>query len=52
MKLSDFDYELPPEAIADAPARPRDSARLLDLSGAGMSDRRISDLPSLSLIHI
>ena len=47
MKLSDFDYELPPEAIADAPARPRDSARLLDLSGEGMADRRISDLPSL-----
>ena len=47
MKLSDFDYELPPEAIADAPARPRDSARLLDLSGEGMVDRRVSDLPSL-----
>ena len=47
MKLSDFDYELPPEAIADAPARPRDAARLLDLSGEDMADRRISDLPSL-----
>ena len=47
MKLSDFDYELPPEAIADAPARPRDAARLLDLSGEGMADRWISDLPSL-----
>ena len=47
MKLSDFDYELPPEAIADAPARPRDSARLLDLDGTTIHDRIIRDLPSL-----
>lgn len=47
MKLSDFDYELPPEAIAAEPARPRDSARLLDLDGSTINDRRISDLPSL-----
>ena len=47
MKLSDFDYELPPEAIASQPARPRDSARLLDLTGADMTDRRISDLPAI-----
>jgi len=47
MKLSDFDYELPLEAIADAPARPRDSARLLDLNGESIADRRVSDLPSL-----
>ena len=47
MKLSDFDYELPPEAIAVEPARPRDSARLLDLDGNTIHDRRISDLPSL-----
>ena len=47
MKLSDFDYELPPEAIAAEPARPRDSARLLDLDGSTINDRQISDLPSL-----
>ncbi|MEK9962186.1 MAG: tRNA preQ1(34) S-adenosylmethionine ribosyltransferase-isomerase QueA [Rhodobiaceae bacterium] len=47
MKLSDFDYELPQEAIAREPARPRDSARLLDLTGADMADRRISDLPTI-----
>ena len=47
MKLSDFDYELPPEAIASEPARPRDSARLLDLTGAERADRRISDLPAI-----
>ena len=47
MKLSDFDYELPQGAIASEPARPRDSARLLDLSGTGMTDRRIGDLPAI-----
>ena len=47
MKLCDFDYELPAGAIATHPAQPRDSARLLDLSGAGMVDRRICDLASL-----
>ena len=47
MKLSDFDYELPQEAIASEPARPRDSARLLDLTGTDMADRRISDLPAI-----
>ena len=47
MKLSDFDYELPQEAIACEPARPRDSARLLDLTDAGMADRLISDLPAI-----
>ncbi|MCX6792574.1 MAG: tRNA preQ1(34) S-adenosylmethionine ribosyltransferase-isomerase QueA [Candidatus Falkowbacteria bacterium] len=29
MKLEDFDYNLPPERIAQAPAKPRDRARLL-----------------------
>ena len=51
MKLSDFDYTLPPEAIADRPARPRDSARLLDMtsmdSGGGLADRTVADLPGL-----
>ena len=47
MKLSDFDYELPQEAIAAEPARPRDSARLLDLDGSAIHDRIVRDLPSL-----
>ena len=47
MKLTDFDYELPPECIAVEPARPRDAARLLDLSGDAMEDRHIRDLPDL-----
>ncbi len=47
MKLSDFDYELPPEAIAAEPARPRHAARLLDLDGGAIHDRTVRDLPSV-----
>jgi len=47
MKLSDFDYELPPSAIASHPANPRDAARLLDLAGPEMVDRHIWDLPAI-----
>lgn len=31
LKLSDFDYHLPQERVAQHPAEPRDSARLLTL---------------------
>ena len=31
LRVDDFDYELPPEAVAQVPAEPRDSARLLVL---------------------
>ena len=34
MQLSDFDYDLPPERIAQAPIEPRDAARLLVLDRA------------------
>jgi S-adenosylmethionine:tRNA ribosyltransferase-isomerase len=44
MNLSDFGYELPPERIATAPARPRDSARLLWV-GAELRDSVVRDLP-------
>lgn len=47
MKLSDFDYDLPQDAIATEPARPRDAARLLDLTGDGLTDRHIRDLPDV-----
>jgi S-adenosylmethionine:tRNA ribosyltransferase-isomerase len=46
MNVSDFDFELPPDLIAQAPARPRDSARLLRVAES-LRDLRISDLPSL-----
>ncbi|MDP9056316.1 MAG: tRNA preQ1(34) S-adenosylmethionine ribosyltransferase-isomerase QueA, partial [Pseudomonadota bacterium] len=48
MRVDLFDFELPPERIALRPARPRDSARLLALTGAGgIADRSMRDLPGL-----
>ena len=47
MDVDQFDFELPPEAIALRPARPRDSARLLHIDHAGWHDRVIGDLPGL-----
>jgi S-adenosylmethionine:tRNA ribosyltransferase-isomerase len=46
---ADFDFDLPPEAIAQAPAETREAARLLviDRAGAGLDDRRVADLPAL-----
>ncbi|MBI3507835.1 MAG: tRNA preQ1(34) S-adenosylmethionine ribosyltransferase-isomerase QueA [Proteobacteria bacterium] len=46
MRLSDFDFDLPEGLIAQAPASPRDSARLLHV-GATLADRRVSELPGL-----
>jgi len=47
MRVDLFDYELPPELIAKHPARPRDAARLLDMTGTALADRTIRDLPGL-----
>ncbi|MBC6405691.1 MAG: tRNA preQ1(34) S-adenosylmethionine ribosyltransferase-isomerase QueA [Rhodospirillales bacterium] len=46
MRTQDFDFELPASLIAQRPARPRDSARLLAV-GRNLSDRRMHDLPQL-----
>jgi S-adenosylmethionine:tRNA ribosyltransferase-isomerase len=48
LRLSDFDYPLPPDRIATEPTSPRDSARLLVLA-AGLDDRHVRDLPDLLL---
>jgi len=47
--LEDFDYALPPSAIAQAPAVPRDAARLLliDRSRQAVEDHRFTELPDL-----
>lgn len=48
-RLEDYDFDLPPERIAQKPARVRDASRLLALgrvSGA-MEHARFSDLPRL-----
>jgi S-adenosylmethionine:tRNA ribosyltransferase-isomerase len=42
--LHDFDFDLPERLIAQEPARPRDSARLLEI-GETLADRSIRDLP-------
>ena len=47
MRVDLFDFDLPPERIALRPARPRDSARLLAVRGAEISDHRVTDLPGL-----
>ncbi len=46
MLASDFDFELPPDRIAHVPARPRESARLLQV-GAALRDYSVADLPGL-----
>ncbi len=45
--LSDFDYALPPELIAQFPLAERAASRLLDGRAASPVDRVFSDLPSL-----
>jgi S-adenosylmethionine:tRNA ribosyltransferase-isomerase len=47
MRLSDFDFDLPAERIALRPARPRDSARLLEVRGSDIFDYSVLDLPQL-----
>ncbi|MGZ5084889.1 MAG: tRNA preQ1(34) S-adenosylmethionine ribosyltransferase-isomerase QueA [Usitatibacter sp.] len=49
MHLSDFDYELPPELIAQHPAGRRAESRLLHLDGAtgAIEDRRFADIVAL-----
>jgi len=46
LRVDHFDFDLPPERIAQAPIEPRDAARLLHV-GATMADLGVRDLPSL-----
>ncbi len=49
MRLSEFDYELPPHLIAQHPAGERGASRLLHLDGAtgALRDLAFADLPDL-----
>ena len=45
MKLSDFDYHLPQDMIAQKPADPRDSSKLMVLDGVERQHHTFRDLP-------
>jgi S-adenosylmethionine:tRNA ribosyltransferase-isomerase len=49
MQTRDFDYELPPELIAQAPLPERGASRLLELEGSSgrVRDSQFADLPEL-----
>ncbi|TAN67604.1 MAG: tRNA preQ1(34) S-adenosylmethionine ribosyltransferase-isomerase QueA, partial [Magnetospirillum sp.] len=47
MRVDDFDFDLPRDLIAERPAEPRGSARMLRVSGDGMADLRVADLARL-----
>lgn len=48
MRLTDFDYQLPADCIAQVPLEPRDAARLLvDRGSADPDHLHVRDLPSL-----
>lgn len=49
MKIADFDYDLPPAHIAQAPLAEREASRmlLLDRSTGAWEDRQFRDLPAL-----
>jgi S-adenosylmethionine:tRNA ribosyltransferase-isomerase len=47
LNIADFDFALPPERIAQHPARPRDSARLLHVTRNATADLTVRDLPDL-----
>jgi S-adenosylmethionine:tRNA ribosyltransferase-isomerase len=47
MRLSDFDYPLPEELIAQFPAVERSASRLLHVNGTALADLSFADLPDL-----
>jgi S-adenosylmethionine:tRNA ribosyltransferase-isomerase len=47
MRVSDFDFDLPPERIALRPVSPRDSSKLLVVRQGGLEDHIFRDLPDL-----
>lgn len=47
MRAELFDFDLPPGLVAQEPARPRGSARLLVVGEAALHDAAVADLPDL-----
>jgi len=47
LTLDDFNYQLPPGCIAQAPLAERTASRLLVMSGTRLDDRQFIDLPDL-----
>lgn len=47
MKTAEFDFQLPPDRIAERPVSPRDAARLLVVLDDELRDLTVRDLPSL-----
>jgi S-adenosylmethionine:tRNA ribosyltransferase-isomerase len=47
LTVADFDFDLPPELIAQHPAAERSGSRLLDASGDQLVDRVFRELPGL-----
>jgi len=47
MRIDEFDFDLPPELIANRPAVPRDASRLLHVRRDRLEDRRFLELPEL-----
>lgn len=47
MKIDQFDFALPEDLIAQTPAEPRDSARLLQITADGLRHFTMRDLPQL-----
>lgn len=45
LTLDDFDYDLPPELIAQAPLAERSASRLLVVDGEALHDQAFADLP-------
>ena len=47
MQTDKFDFDLPAELIAQKPASPRDSSRLLEVFPEKLEDRKFQQLPDL-----
>ncbi len=47
LRLADFDYDLPPQLIAQAPLAERSASRLLTLDGEQLTDHLMRELPQL-----